>query len=103
MTLNIVRLGGGNTWKVLSLPETDYRETPKQFRFRPVDRFFNHVDKDLENTFGNNQGYAFSRELGVEELKIGFIDYRLHRVQKEIDRAEKSKKFYLDLKSELKY
>ena len=102
MTLNIVRKGYGDTWKVITLSEDEYRETPKQFRFKKVDGYFDHVDKDLENVLLNNEGYVFSRIISVLELKKGYLGSRLNRLIRNIDLLVEEKESLVSQMNELK-
>ncbi|MDT9683298.1 hypothetical protein RND61_14630 [Streptomyces sp. TRM76323] len=100
MTLNIVRLSAGQ-WKTMELSEKDYKKTPKQFRFSRVDGYFDHVDKDLENSFMNNEGYVFSRTLSVEELKSGYLHAHIQFYQLRVNEANSDKQYFEELLEKL--
>ena len=78
MALNIVRLDYSGNWKVNTFEEGEYKETPKQFRFKSESNYFNHVNKDIEGIYSTDGwGYIYSRTLSVEELKERLVDHYL--------------------------
>lgn len=97
MALNIVTLNSNN-WKVYTLEDGEYRETPKQFKFDVGSQYFTHVDKDMENVFSRGWNYVFSRTLSVKELKEIYLEHYLNvwgnkyeDAKKELERFNKIK------------
>ncbi len=102
MTLNIVRLDGSDSWEVTTFKEGEYKETPKRFTFTSDIPYFNHVDKDVEDTYSNDSwGYIYSRTLSVEELKERLVDHYLSASRIKYKLAKKEFDKYSKIKDNL--
>lgn len=102
MALNIVMLDYGTDWEVYTFEEGEYRETPKQFKFKSKYPSFNHVDKDMENSFSNDWwGYMYSRTLSVDELKERVVEHYLNVWKRKYEDAEERFNHYNKIKDNL--